>query len=629
VQVQNRFLEDAAKSHGVDSEAKLFVREEAFTWVLERHSRNPVNSDFMERCGFGRPLQTIVSAAYEVTSGFERGGRSSEGYGPRSYDIIALRLLILHSFVETCWRVWQEVIIKTAIQEEGESIKDRYDESWKRHTTWGHGSIRNSQPAQSVMPGSQTHNAGEPARAHGQYISPLAQRVRPSSSKADFFRTKSGGSRPQSGRSEDSRRPMSGQPVTARVSGPFPARVGPFTLNQRQHIETQSKAKALPDVTPVATGYEALEYVRDELSRSAFANIAEAFAWFDLDRRQYVSVSEVDIGLKNLRIFGVDVNTLFALCSNVQLRHGTREPEIGEADFIRLFQWNNQLISNAKGLFLFGERYIEVSDAAKQQQKRIIDKVKAHMRLRHGNDEQSGSLQYATTDQSFVQQRRLPRTPSGKRVRLSSPKDACPSPGSNICPFCARTHEGDFMPTQSPPTEPLPPLRQEEKTRDGRPKTLSPIPVHQHNHSKRHAHRPTGKFGSPLSCRRSQPHGGANAEGRRSGDQNMQSTARLEQLAGAAGWNYDRLAQYLESGYQQFSAYSILSVMVNAVLEQDLCQHIVWSQGKAGAVPGATRPVHVPENTLLWGSHVERDGITKATGTSAGRPPRSMRVLRL
>jgi hypothetical protein len=535
LQVQNRFLEDAAKSHGVDSEAKLFVREEAFTWVLERHSRNPVNSDCMERCGFGRPLQTIVSAAYEATSGFERGGRSSEGYGPRSYDIIALRLLILHSFVETCWRVWQEMIIKTAIQEEGERIKDRYDDNWKRHTTWGHGSIRNFLPAQSVMPGSQTHNASEPARAHGQYISPLAQRVRPSSSKADFFRTKSGGgSRPLSGRSEDSRRPMSGQPVTARVSGQSPESVVHFTPNQRQHLETQSKAKASPEFTPVATGHEALEYVRDELSRSAFANIAEVFAWFDLDRRQYVSISEVDIGLKNLRIFGVDVNSLFALCSNVQLRHGTREPEIGEADFIRLFQWNDQLISNSKGLFLFGERYVEVSDAAKQQQKRIIDKVKSHMRLRHGNDEKSGNLQCATTDQSSVQQRRLPRTPSGKRVRLSSPKDACPSPASNICPFCARAHEGDFMPTQSPPKELLPPLRQEEKTRDGRPKTLSPIHIHQQNYSIRHAPLPTGKFGSPLSSRRSQPRGGANAEGRRSRNQNTQSTARLEQLA--AGW---------------------------------------------------------------------------------------------
>ena len=121
---------------------------------------------------------------------------------------------------------------------------------------------------------------------------------------------------------------------------------------------------------------DALDHVRCKLSRCPFVNVAEAFAWFDLDRRERLNLSEVEIGLQNLHIVDVDVLSLFALCNDVQMRTDTGDLKISESQFIHLLEWDNQLSSDGRGLLLSGRSYQEVSNAAKSNQKQIIQNVR-------------------------------------------------------------------------------------------------------------------------------------------------------------------------------------------------------------------------------------------------------------
>ena len=648
-QVQNRFVEDAAKSHGVGAQAQMFVREEAISWVLERHGQNPINHDCMSRCGFGTPLQTLVSASYEVTSGLGRGGRASQALGSGSYDTVALRLLILHSFVETCWRVWQDMIHQEALKDEADaatnnrSLKYHYDNGWKKHATWGFGSIKTENVSRTVLPWSAPENPRQPPPlALGQYVSPLAKRVRPGWSRSDIGRPVSG-------------RPISGQrPFSATTALPSPEYTRLFPPNQRHRLETNALAQGTRQAEAVV-GYEALGYIRDELSRSVFANVAEAFAWFDLDRRQLVSISELDVGLKNLSILGVDVASIFALCRDVQLKYGTREPEIGEFQFARLFQWNDQLVSSGKGLLLYNEHYREASDRAKQNQKRIIEKVKAHIQLRPDGEKYADSQFRNTADPlKRAHELRSPQNESAKtsmcsveNAKQASPK--CKESVSKPCTFCKRSHEHDFCTSETASLS-SPPLNTKMESTDDRPSTHSPIPSHKHKFVIRHSHLPSGKFGgSTLSSRQGDSARSAGS----TKTSNMRSSVPVEQLA--AGWDYDTLERHLDVGYEQFAPHAIIGIMVTAVLDQDLCRRIMWSQGRQTSVPRQCMPGHravgdlcstMPlsptsqtrnlfhEGTVAGLGEVERHQQDGGGGVrskvSAARPPRSrIAVMRL
>ena len=166
-------------------------------------------------------------------------------------------------FVETCWRVWQEMIHKITLQDEAEAaantraLKCQYDDGWKKHTTWGYGSVKTPQRPRSAMPWSQpSESTGRLALAQGQYVSPLSKRVRPGSSRADIGRPLSG-------------RPISGQqrPFSASTTGPSPEYTRLFPPNQRQRLETNAQAQATHDVAAVSRGYEALGYILKHYSR--------------------------------------------------------------------------------------------------------------------------------------------------------------------------------------------------------------------------------------------------------------------------------------------------------------------------------------------------------------------------
>ena len=571
-------MEDAAKTHGVAAEAETFVREEAFSWMLERHSRNPVNKDCMVLCGIARPLQTLVSAAYEVTSGLGSSGVASPLVVGR-YDIVALRILILHSFVETCWRVWQEMIKRASLQSEEIRSSGLGTAAVLGSRGLGGYDPQTAATHRPLLPWSQPTNL-ERLSVTRQYVSPLAKRVRPGSSNNI--------SRPFSGefqrKSED---------TTEKYSPMLPP-------SQPQRIEANALTRTTHKSNVLMQGYNALGYVREELSRSVFANIAEAFAWFDLDRRRFVSLSEVDIGLKNLRIFDCDVVSIFALCSNVQLRHGTREPEIGEIQFARLFQWNDQLTSDGKGLLLCGEPYYDASHRAQQQQRRIIEKVKAFMQLRSHKVATNAEVPKVLPDPN------LTGVPvSGKRSKAALPcqdgrsetsqvredslgkaHEIRPTSASKLCAVCKRSHDNDFVPGRCPSAR-LPSTSGQMESQISRPNTHSNPPIHR----------------EPLR-----------------GKMVNTSAAQL-----SVGWDYATLANEVEDGYKSFSPHAILGVMVSSVLDKDIRRPITCSRGQEEKVP--PDKMTITKGKKYTGP--QKFTIQSPTGKTQVRPPRATRIVRL
>jgi len=560
-------VEDASKTHGVPAEAETFVREEAFSWMLERHSRNPVNKDCMVLCGIASPLQTLVSAAYEVTSGLGGSGVASPLVVGR-YDIVALRILILHSFVETCWRVWREMITRASLQ--SEEI---------RSSGLGTAAVLGSRATpRPLLPWSQPTNL-ERLSVTRQYVSPLAKRVRPGSSNNI--------SRPFSGEFQ-----RKGEDTTEKYAPMLPP-------SQPQRIEANAQTRTTHKNNVLMQGYNALGYVREELSRSVFANIAEAFAWFDLDRRRFVSLSEVDIGLKNLRIFDCDVVSIFALCSNVQLRYGTREPEIGEIQFARLFQWNDQLTSDGKGLLLCGEPYCDASHRAQQQQRRIIEKVKAFMQLRSDKVAIKAEVPKVPPDPNLTgvsvsgkRSKAAPPCQDGRsetsQVRedsLGKAHEIRPTSTSKLCALCKRSHDNDFVPGRCPST--LPSTSGQMESQISRPNTHSNPPIHR----------------EPLRGKMVKP-----------------NAAQL-----SVGWDYATLASEVEDGYKSFSPHAILGVMVSSVLEKDIRRPITCSRGQEEKLPPDT--MTITKGKKYTGP--QKFTIQSLTGKTQVRTPRATRIVRL
>ena len=527
LQVQNRFVEDAAKTHGMGLEAQTFVREEAFSWVLQRHAQNPVNGDCMHSCGIGKPLQALLSALYEISSAILSRNKALPSIDNPGQDILALRVLILHSFVETCWRMWQEMIARACLEDGGISFRvlslsDQGDRA-SDDVMWSHATHSTAQPTSlPVMPGRQSEDIGHPV-ALRQYISPLAKRVRPKSSTPQYGRVLSGGMQ----------RPLSGRTGNVR---PFSARIS---------ASTPDHVRLLPPNDTNAATYQVLERVRNEMSCSAFTNVAEAFVWFDLNRRQFLNVSEIDIGLKNLGILDVDVASLFSLCSDVQLKHGTDEPEISELQFIHLFQWDNQVSSNSKGLLIYGKAYRTVSEHAKHNERKIIEKVKAHRKdMICGKEELTKK----------------------NAVNGSSSERASGASSLQVCSFCKRPHDNDFVPADP----------------------MFHLPIEQQNILSYDLQSGV-KYGSPLRFKKTNK--GQRTWNQTSDSVNLQRGRGQQQ---AMEWDYNSLEQHLTEGYRDFSPCAILNVMATAVIDLDLVRYIMLSKGQQATVSHYERNQSIP-----------------------------------
>lgn len=80
-----------------------FVRAQAEDWLLATHGSAPAAGREMTLCAYGLPMQLLVSAAHEVIH-MQRGGNAASHL---DYDLPAVRLVLLHVFVEAAWRVWR------------------------------------------------------------------------------------------------------------------------------------------------------------------------------------------------------------------------------------------------------------------------------------------------------------------------------------------------------------------------------------------------------------------------------------------------------------------------------------------------------------------------------------------
>ena len=360
-----------------------------------------------------------------------------------------------------------------------------------------------------------------------QYVSPLAKRVRPGSSKAEFGRILSAGRE----------RPLAGhqRPFSARIAAPSPDSNRLFPAQQAHRLESL-QVKGTHGTDEQFEGYGALRYIRDELSRSVFDNVVEAFVWFDLDRKQSLNASELDVGLKSLGILGIDVDFIFSLSGDQKTNQGNDTRALDEVEFARLFQWNEQLTANGKSLFIFGESYAVASKRANQNQKQIIEKVKAG---KHARSQLTGTaLSACSSDRA-----RKSEEPGGRggadftdasRLTMANPPKSLQS--TSACKFCKRSHVDDFV--QS-------------------------VQVHAHVIARgcdfsQHSGQLLVNRSSPLTSRLP-------------GKSDIVSSRTAN----------DPLEEELTKGYREFTPNAILGVMVTAVLNVDLRARIMSSRAPA------------------------------------------------
>ena len=102
LEVRLGFLHTAGEHLGCNTAAD-FVREQALEWLLIKHTAAPTGADIMKQCNFGLPLQMLISASHDAVN-MKRGGSATQRL---EYDLVAVRIVLLHIFVETVWRVWR------------------------------------------------------------------------------------------------------------------------------------------------------------------------------------------------------------------------------------------------------------------------------------------------------------------------------------------------------------------------------------------------------------------------------------------------------------------------------------------------------------------------------------------
>jgi hypothetical protein len=83
--------------------ASGFVRAQAEGWLLQQHGTAPVAAREMSLCAYGLPMQLLISAAHQIVA-MQRGGNAASHL---DYDVPAVRLVLLHIYVEAAWRVWR------------------------------------------------------------------------------------------------------------------------------------------------------------------------------------------------------------------------------------------------------------------------------------------------------------------------------------------------------------------------------------------------------------------------------------------------------------------------------------------------------------------------------------------
>jgi len=295
--------------------------------------------------------------------------------------------------------------------------------------------------------------------------------------------------------------------------------------------------KSMHEADEQIEGYGALRYIRDELSRSVFDNVMEAFVWFDLDRKQSLSASELDVGLKSLGILGIDVDFIFSLRGDQKTNQDNDTRALDEIEFARLFQWNEQLTANGKSLFIFGESFAVASKRAKQSQKRIIEKVKA---AKHARSQLTGTTLLACSSDR-ARKSDDPGNRGGADFTDASRLTMADSPnslqGTSACRFCKRSHVDDFVQT----------VQAHEQ-----------VIARGCDFSQRSGQVPVNRS-SPLTSR-------------------LPADKRV--MVGDRMSN-DSLEEELNQGYREFTPNAILGVMVTAVLDVDLRARIMSSRAPA------------------------------------------------
>ena len=304
--VRSTFLDTAGQHLGCGM-ASQFVREQAACWLLTRHASAPLCK---ERMGnhFGLPLQIVCSAAHDVLE-MHRGGKASSHV---DYDLTAIRLVLLHIFVEVVWRAWRAWALDLVRSIATPSlVTSRSKNSRSRSPPKGHVDFDGGV-------GDSTH-----AHANDEYEA-MKHRLE------TWHQQKTGVSHAQ-----------------IRSAEPSP--------HGRQRI--------------LLKGKEALRHVIKEIRARGFGDASGFYAFCDRNGRQFVSLKELQRALKDLEIAFVDARSIMLLSTKMQTRNGMEhEPQLGDLDFVRLFSWEDYFRSDATGVYLGHlPAYVALSEARRQR----------------------------------------------------------------------------------------------------------------------------------------------------------------------------------------------------------------------------------------------------------------------
>ena len=357
LEVRSGFLHTAGEHLGCNTAAD-FVREQALEWLLIKHTAAPTGADIMKQCNFGLPLQMLISASHDAVN-MKRGGSATQRL---EYDLVAVRIVLLHIFVETVWRVWRSwalTLIKSIAAARPNPRRRPMSAHFSRVSSSSsgfHGMLDSPRVAISHVQESQCHlsttilpcggledNGGREGVSRDDDEGVYSEAT---SAAGDFDEMKC---KLLMWRNENLRhRPLNGGCVElgAGEAGGTPRARGAQHLAQKHQVRLLLK------------GDRARKHVIEQIVARGFGDAADFYVFCDRRDKHFVGQSELERALNDLGIVGVDARSILELSPKVHSRNGmdsaalkvqsrnytADELQLADLDFIRVLRYSVYLL---------------------------------------------------------------------------------------------------------------------------------------------------------------------------------------------------------------------------------------------------------------------------------------------
>ena len=352
LEVRLGFLHTAGEHLGCNTAAD-FVREQALEWLLVKHTAAPTGADIMTQCNFGLPLQMLISASHDAVN-MKRGGSATQRL---EYDLVAVRIVLLHIFVETVWRVWRSwalTLIKSIAAASPTPRRRPMSAHFSRVSSSSsgfHGMLDSPRVAISHVQESQCHLPTTISKNSTTILNEDEGVYSEATSAAgDFDEMKR---KLLMWRNENLRhRSLNGGCVELGAGGAG----GTPRARGAQHLAQKHQ------VCLLLKGDRARKHVIEQIVARGFGDAADFYVFCDRRDRHLVGQTELERALNDLGIVGVDARSILELSPKVHSRNGmdsaalkvqsrnytADELQLADLDFIRVLRYSVYLLYQDK-----------------------------------------------------------------------------------------------------------------------------------------------------------------------------------------------------------------------------------------------------------------------------------------